>query len=129
MAQDIREAIAKSTNSKSCGPDTTSSYFLKLALPFLDNSIAILFNTSLETSIFPDLWKIARVAPMYKEGDKSEKSNYRPLTVLPVISRLFERLVYNQLHRHLNSNNLLANEQSGFSYTAFYINVSAKKHR
>ena len=74
----------------------------------------MLFNTSLETSIFPDIWKIARVAPIYKEGDNSEKTNYRPISVLPVISRLFERLIYNQLYRHLNLNNLLANEQSGF---------------
>ena len=114
MIQDIREAVAKLTNSKSFGTDTISSYFLKLALPFLENSIAMLFNISLETSIFPMLWKISRVAPIYKEGDKSEKSNYRPISVLPVISRLFERLVYDQLYKHLNSNNLLAKEQSGF---------------
>ena len=106
MGKDIREAIAKSSNSKSFGTDIISCYFLKLALPFLENS--------LETSIFPNLWKIARIASIYKEGDKSEKSNYRPISVLPVISRLFERLVYNQLCQHLNSNNLLANEQSGF---------------
>ena len=114
MVQDIREAIAKLTTSKSFGTDTISSYFLKMALPFLENSIAMLFNTSLETGIFPDIWKISRVAPIYKEGDKSEKSNYRPISVLPVISRLFERLVYDQLYQHLNSNNLLAKEQSGF---------------
>ena len=104
MVQDIREAITKLTTSKSFGTDTISSYFLKMALPFLENPIAMLFNTSLETSIFPDIWKISRVAPIYKEGDKSEKSNYRPISVLPVISRLFERLVYDQLYQHLNSN-------------------------
>ena len=114
MVQDIREAIAKLTTSKSFGTDAISSYFLKMALPFLENSIAMLFNTSLETGIFPDIWKISRVAPIYKEGDKSEKSNYRPISVRPVISRLFERLVYDQLYQHLNSNNLLAKEQSGF---------------
>ena len=54
------------------------------------------------------------MTPIYKEGDKSEKSNYRPISVLPVISRLFERLLYDQLYQHLNSNNLLAKEQSGF---------------
>ena len=114
MIQDIREAVAKLTTSKSFGTDTISSYFLKLALPFLENSIAILFNISLETSIFPVLWNISRVVPIYKEGDKSEKFNYCPISVLPVISRLFERLLYNQLYQHLNSNNLLAPEQSGF---------------
>ena len=52
---------------------------------------------------------------IYKEGDESEKSNYRLMSVLPVISWLFERLVYDQLYQHLNSSNLLAKEQSGFS--------------
>ena len=65
-----------------------------VALPWLENYMAMLFNTSIETSIFPNLWKIARVTLIYKEGDKSEKSNYRPTSVLPVISKLFERLVY-----------------------------------
>ena len=102
MVQDIREAIAKSTNSKSFRSDTISIYFLKLSLPFLEDSMAILFNTSLETSIFCVLWKIARVAPIYKEGDKSEKSNYLPTSVLPVISSLFERLAYSQLYQYLN---------------------------
>ena len=54
------------------------------------------------------------MAPIHKEGDKSEKSNYCPISVLQVIFRLFKRLVYDQLYQHLNSNNLLAEEQSGF---------------
>ena len=126
IVQDIREAIAKSINSRSFGIERISSYFLQLALLFLENSMAILFNTTFETSIFPDIWKIPGVAPMYKEGDKSEQSNCRPLSLLPVISRLLEKLGYNQLYQHLNSNNILANDNLVL-YTAFYINVSAKR--
>ena len=111
MIQDIRKGIAKLTTSKSFAADTISSYFLKLVLPLIENSIAMLFNTSLETNTFPVQWRISRVAPIYKEGDNSE--NYRPISVLPVISRLFERLAYGQLYQHLNSKNLLAKEQSG----------------
>ena len=58
--------------------------------------------------------EIAKAAPIYNEGDKSEKSNHRPISVLSVISRPFERFVYNQLCQHLNTSNLLANEQPGF---------------
>ena len=72
MVQDIREAIAKFTTSKNFGNDTLLSYFVKLALPWLENSMAMLFNISIETSIFPDLWNIARVGPIYKESDKSK---------------------------------------------------------
>ena len=59
-------------------------------------------------------WKLARVTPIFKEGDKTEKSNYRPISVLPVISRLFERLVANQLYQHMNDNGYFSLEQSGF---------------
>ena len=82
--KDIRAAFAKVKTAKSFGIDNISSYFLKLALPFIGNSLAALFNTSIETSQFPDSWKVARVTPIFKEGDKTEKSNYRPISVLPV---------------------------------------------
>ena len=112
--QEIRDAIAKTKTSKSFGSDSISCYFLKLALPFIENSLACLFNTSLETSQFPDSWKLARVTPIFKEGDKADKSNYRPISVLPVISRLFEKLVANQLYQHMYDNGLFSSEQSGF---------------
>ena len=94
----IRDAFAKLKTARSFGIDTISSYLMKLALPSNDNSLAILFNISIETSQFPDSWKVARVAPIFKEGDKTEKPNYRPISVLPVISRLFEKLVFEQLY-------------------------------
>ena len=76
--KDIREAFVKSTNSKSFGTDTMSSYFLKVALPLLENSMAMLFNMSQETSIFPDIWKIARVPPIYKQEVKVKKTKLSP---------------------------------------------------
>ena len=92
--KEVRAAFAKIKTAKSFGIDNIFSYFLKLALPFIENSLAFLFNTSIETSEFPDSWKVARVTPIFKEGDKTEKSNYRPISVLPVISRLFEKTCF-----------------------------------
>ena len=106
--QNIREAIDKTKTSKGFGNDNTSSYFLKLALPYIIKSLACMFNKSLEKREFPALWKTARVIPIFKEGDKNAKENYRPISVLPVVSRLFERLVFNQLYQHLITNDLLA---------------------
>ena len=82
--QEIRDAFANVKTAKSFGVDNISSYFLKLALPFTENSLALLFNTSIETSQFPDIWKVARATPIHKDGDRMEKSNYRPISVLPV---------------------------------------------
>ena len=64
--------------------------------------------------IFPDSWKIARVAPVHKKGPADDQSNYRPISVLPVVARLFEKLVYDQMYTFLNDNNLLYSKQSGF---------------
>ena len=79
--------------------DKISFYFLKLPPPFIEDFIASLFNTSLETSQFRDVWKIARVAPIFKEGNRADGGNYRPISVLPIISRLFEKFVANQLYQ------------------------------
>ena len=80
--------FAMAKTAKSFGTDNISSYFLKLALPFIENSLAMLFNISIGTSRFPDSQKVARVTPILKDGDKTDSSNYRPILVLPVISRL-----------------------------------------
>ena len=66
--KDIRDAFAKVKTPKSFGIDNSSSYFFKLALPFIENSFAFLINTSIETSQFPDSWKVARTAPIFKDG-------------------------------------------------------------
>ena len=70
QVQEIRDAFATDKTAKSFGTDITS-YFLKLALLFIENSLAFLFNTSIETSRFPDSWKVARVTPIFKDGDKT----------------------------------------------------------
>ena len=113
--QHTRDASDKTKTSKGFGNDNISSYFLKLALPYIIKSLACMFNKSLEKREFPALWKTARVIPIFKEGDRNAKENYRPISVLPVVSRLFERLVFNQLYQHVNANDLLGPSQSGFS--------------
>ena len=112
--QNIGDAIGKIKTAKNFGHDNISSYFLKLALPFTSGSLAHLFNIAIETSTFPDSWKIARVTSIFKEGDKCERSNYRPISVLPVIARLFEKLVFDQLYRYFDENGFLSPDQSGF---------------
>jgi len=112
--QHIRDAMAKIKTSKGFGNDNISGYFLNLALPIISKSLTCLFNMSISQCKFPASWKIARVTPIFKDGDKSAKENYRPISVLPVISRLFEKVIYNQLYSYLNSNGFLSTNQSGF---------------
>ena len=113
-AEDLTKAMSKFKSSQGFGMDNISSFFLKKRMPIFGNGLCQIFNMSLSTGKFPDSWKAARVAPIYKDGSSSENSNYRPISVLPVVSRLFEKLMYDQLYTYLSNNHLLFTGQSGF---------------
>ena len=72
------------------------------------------FNASLASSVFPQDWKIARVSPIYKAGDKRDRDNYRPISVLSTVAGLFEKIIYLQLIEYLIENNIISVHQSGF---------------
>ena len=63
-------------------------------MPVLAPVLCDIFNWSLASGTFPQSWKIARVSPIYKDGNIEDRSNYRPISVLPVISRLFEKIIF-----------------------------------
>ena len=73
-----------------------------------------LFDMSLESGIFPDKLKIARVISLYKAGDPANISNYRPISVLPCFSKMSERIMYNRLYKYLTTENNLYPRQLGF---------------
>ena len=77
-------------------------------------SLTHIFNLSLETGIYVDDWKRARVTPIYKAKDKRKCENYRPISILPVVSKVFAREMFNQVYRYLCENSLLSRFQSGF---------------
>ena len=79
------------------GSDGTASHFIKVTFPIISHSLCRIYSLSIESGIFPDRWKITRVAPIFKSGSTEDRSNHRPISVLPVVSRLFEKLIYDQL--------------------------------
>ena len=74
----------------------------------LSQSLCTIFNKSLEEGIVPTGLKIAKIIPIYKANDKKVVSNYRPISVLPVFSKILERLVNNKLINFLNKYNILS---------------------
>ena len=73
-----------------------------------------LFNRSLEASTFPSIWKCSKVTALFKGGDRTDCNNYRPITVLPTISKILERAVHQQMYEFLSANELLTPNQFGF---------------
>ena len=60
------------------------------------------------------MWKLANVSPIFKKGDKQSIKNYRPISLLPICGKMFEKIIFNNLYHYLNSNNLITRNQSGF---------------
>ena len=71
-------------------------------------------NQSLTTGIFPDNLKLAKVIPLFKKGDPTSINNYRPISLLPALSKIFERVIYNQINNYFTLNNLYYEVQYGF---------------
>lgn len=76
--------------------------------------LALLFNKSFTSGVFPDSLKIGKVVPVYKKGNKHDIRNYRPISILPVLSKVFEKIVYNRLISFINKYNILSESQYGF---------------
>ena len=100
--------------NKSVGPDGISNRMLRDTAYSSSVSLTDIFNYSLKTGIFPSDWKKANVSPIFKKGNRSEVKNYRPISLLSNVSKVFERLVYNQLYTYLVEGNLLTSKNSGF---------------
>ena len=93
--------------------DGISAKVLKIAAPVITPSLALIFNQSISISIFPSDWKIARVTPIFKTGAKQDMENYRPISVISIVSKIMEKLIYNQLYDYLINSNILSNSQHG----------------
>ena len=107
--------IVRALNPKKAhGWDEVSVRIVKLLDESLATPLYLLFRNCLETGIFPSIWKQANVVPIHEKDDKSMKTNYRPISLLPVFGKIFEKLVYDVLYEHLISQNLLSEKQSGF---------------
>ena len=111
---DIYNIINNLKNKNSTGKDEISNKLLKSIKHIISKPLSVIINQSLVTGIFPNALKISKVIPLYKKGDKQYLSNYRPISLLPTISKVFERVLYTQIYDHFNINSLLCEEQYGF---------------
>ena len=110
----VRTSLQQLSTSKATGLDDLSSFFLKIAAPSISPSLTAVFNLSISSGVFPDLWKIAKVSPLHKDGSLFDRSNYRPISVLAVLSKILERHVHQTFYYFLSQHELLLDSQFGF---------------
>ena len=103
-------------SNDSFGVDEIPITIIKAVIPYIAKIFSKILNCCLSNGIFPDSMKIAKVCPIYKSGEKNDFTNYRPISLLPSFSKIFEKIVYNRLIEFINSNNVLSVNQYGFRH-------------
>ena len=86
----------------------------KLCQAEVAKPLCLIFIKCLSTGNFPSTWKQANVQPVYKKNSRQDKSNYRPISLLPICSKIFEKIVFDSLYKFLLEHNLISENQSGF---------------
>ena len=110
----IYNELSKLNINKSTGLDGINARFLRDGALELKFVLTFIVNLSIKTNTVPIEFKQTRVTPLFKKNDRMEISNYRPVSILNVVSKVLERAVYVQLEKYLKDNNILYNHQSGF---------------
>ena len=111
--EEVRRVVASLPLNKSPEPDKVSARILKDCLPVILGPLNEIINCSILTSTFPPKWKQAEVIPILKDGDHEEAANNRPLSLLPVASKVCEKIILNQFNTYLIDNKRLTSHQRG----------------
>ena len=113
-AEEIRKVVSNFENKMSSGYDNIPVSIMKSTIIHIAEPLSKIINCSISTGKFPDKLKIAKVCPVFKSGDKEHFENYRPISILPSFSKVFEKIIHIRLVNYLESKNILPDNQYGF---------------
>ena len=111
-----RKMLEQLDTRKATGSDDIPASLLQMHADILAPSLTLLFNKSLREGQFPAAMKVGKIRPLFKAGDPSQPKNYRPVSLLPIVSKVLERIVHKQLLQYLNTNNFLPTSQFGYRH-------------
>ena len=112
--QKVSKLIRALDPSKAHGCDNIFIAMIKICDSMIVEPLCMIFEKCLTTGQYPSIWKKANIIPVHKEGNRQCKNNYRPISLLPVFGKLFEKLLFDSIYNHLCANGLLTAHQSGF---------------
>ena len=111
---DVSKLLKSLRLNSSAGPDNIPPYILNQCADALCSSICALYRKSLDTGCVPDAWKLANVIPVFKDGERSDFQNYRPISITSSVCKVFERIISNALLIFLTINDVIPVHQHGF---------------
>ena len=110
----VAKSIDRLKPSKSQGPDDIHPKLIKECKTSIVTPLTIIFKKSLQESVLPDIWKEANVTSIYKKGDRTKPENYRPISLTSVPCKLMERIIRDQIVKHMSRNDFFSPFQYGF---------------
>ena len=111
---EVEKIISSFESKKSSGHDDIPVKFIKISASYISKFISEIINFSIKTGQYPDHLKVAKVIPIHKKGDTSNPNNYRPISILSVVNKIFEKILHKRLYSYLNKFNILYKFQFGF---------------
>ena len=114
LRQEVQTRLEKLKVNKACGPDDIHPYVLQKAASAVSVPLTQIFKLSLNTGECPSDWRTANVTPIHKKGDRTDPSNYRPVSLTSQVCKVFESMVKEHITKHLTLNNILSDKQHGF---------------
>ena len=99
---------------KAHGHDDTSMRMIKICGKSILKPLILLFENSTKLSYYPEIWKKSNIVPVHKKNDKQVVNNYRPISLLPIFGKIFEKIIFNRIYNFISGENLLIHNHSGF---------------
>ena len=110
----VKKLLSTLDSSKSCGPDNIPARILKHCCDEIAPILTVIFTQSLNSGNLPEDWLTANVTPTFKKGDRANPSNYRPISLTSICSKLLEHILYHSIMDHLTAHQILCDKQYGF---------------
>ena len=110
----VRQCLAKISHKKSRTPDGIPATFYKMTADQISYPLSVIFNISFNSGELPKIWKVADVVPLYKKGDSSDPSNYRPVSLTCIACKIMEMCIADEMLNYLRASKLLTKQQHGF---------------
>lgn len=110
----VQNQLKSLKTSKAIGLDNINARLIKDTSVVICDQLTCLYNHSLQSAVFPNIWKMGKVTALFKSGSRLDANNYRAITVLPTLSKILEKAVHSQVYGFLKTNELLSPSQFGF---------------
>ena len=110
----VKKILKSLSNSRSTGLDELDNFSVKLAADYIAQPVHHIVCLSIQQNKFPHSWKYSKVLPLHKKEDKLDRKNYRPVAILSPISKVLEKIVYEQLYNYFTRNHLFHPNLHGY---------------